>query len=540
MRDRAESLRVFPARHPFVSAAALGSLVAALFARTLWFGYIPLDDVDYVRQVRNAGTLNAASVRWAFASFEQANWHPLTWLSYLLDASLFGISPRAFHATNVALHAAAAAVLFLAFRSLSGAPWRSLLVGALFGIHPLHVESVAWVSERKDVLSGLCFAAMLLAWSRYVRAGGIGRYSLVVALFAFGLLAKPMLVTAPFVLLLLDVWPLGRTSLAPPSCEERERSSVARLFWEKGPLFLLAAASVAVTLVAQGAGGAFSEVAPFADRAENAVVAVAGYLRRAVWPSGLAVFYPYRVGSVSMAALATSAGTILGATAIAVWQLRTRPWIAVGWCWYLGMLVPVLGLVQVGGQAAADRYTYLPLVGIFVVFAWAAGEVASLARHPLRAAAAVGLAPVVALAVATVGQVHRWRDGTALFEHAAAVTEGNWVAHDILGTLALERGERDRAGRHFLESIRLNSQYAEAHFHLGLLFSEEGDPADAVTAFRRATELSPGSPMLHAYLGSALYLAGRRDEAMAQYREALRLDPACARAADGLRAIGAP
>jgi len=535
-----QALRTLPERHAALSALALACLVAGLFARTVRFGYILLDDPDYIQRASLAAGLTADSIHWAFTSFAQANWHPLTWLSYLLDVSLFGFSPGVFHATNVALHAAATAVLFLALRSLTAAPWRSLVVALLFGIHPLHVESVTWISERKDVLSGFFFAAVLLAWSRYQQAGGPLRYVLALFLYALGLLAKPMLVTVPFVLLLLDVWPLGRTSLGPrPEEEGRSPVPLRRLLGEKGPFFALAAASSAITVVAQRAGGAFSDVAPLGDRVLNAIVAVGSYLRRAVWPSSLAVFYPYRVGGTSAEAVAASLAAILAATALAAWELRRRPWLAVGWCWYLGMLVPVLGLLQVGGQAMADRYTYLPLVGIFIAATWAAGEAISALDRWRPAAVALSGAALLALGVTAAVQVNYWRDGVSLFEHTASVTENNWVAQDLLGTIALQAGEREKAARDFLESIRSNPEYADAHFHLGLLLSEMGDPADAVAAYRRAIELSPGIPVFHNNLGNALYLMGRRDDAVAQYREALRLDPTFGLAAENLRALGA-
>jgi tetratricopeptide (TPR) repeat protein len=534
-----EHIRALPARHPVWTASLLAGLIAAAFGKAVAFGYIPLDDPDYVQRAQVAGGLTVDGVRWAFTSFDQANWHPLTWLSYMADVSAFGASPGVFHATNVALHAVACGVLFLALRSLTAAPWRSLLAAVLFGIHPLRVESVAWIAERKDVLSGLLFAGLLLAWSRYARAGGWARYVVVAALLALGLLAKPTVVTAPFVLLLLDVWPLGRTSLAAPADDAAgSPAPLLRLLAEKVPLLALSFAASAVTLVAQGSGGAFSDVVPLHERLMNATVAVGAYLVKAVWPASLAVFYPYRLANVSAPALVASGAAILAVTALAVWQFRKRPWVAIGWCWYLGMLVPVLGIVQVGGQAMADRYTYLPLIGVAIAVAWGIGEAVEAAgRWRIAAIACVGVA-LSALAVVTEVQVSTWRDETALFEHAAAVTDGNWLAHDFLGTVAYKAGKRDEAARHFLESVRMNPDFANAHFHLGLLLSDEGDQVNAVAEYRRAIALFPGNPVFHNNLGNALYFLGRRDEAIGQYREALRLDPAYSVAAENLSAVG--
>jgi tetratricopeptide (TPR) repeat protein len=531
----------FPRNHPGWTAAALAAVTAAAFARTAGFGYVSLDDPGYVLRPEVRAGLGWEGVRWAFTSFDQANWHPLTWLSYLADVSVLGASPGVFHATNVALHAAAAALLFLALRAMTGAAWRSLLVAALFALHPLHVESVAWISERKDVLSGLLFFAFLLAWSRYVRSRRATDYALAAALLALGLLAKPMLVTAPFVLLLLDVWPLGRAGLAGPAgAPGSARVPLARLVGEKLPLLGLAAASSLVTVLAQGHGGAFSEVVPLTERIENAVVAAGSYLWKAAWPHGLVVFYPHRAGQVSGPALAGSAVTLLAVSALAIAQLRRRPWIAVGWCWYLGMLVPVSGLVQVGGQAMADRYTYLPLVGVFVVAAWGAGALAEAAGRWRGATVAAIGAAVLALAVATVVQVSHWRDDASLFGHAAELTEGNWLAHDMLGNVAYAAGRRDEAARQFVAAIRANPGYAVAHFHLGLLLSEAGDQVGAVNAYRTAIRLEPGNPIFHNNLGNALYLLGLREEAAAEYREALRLDPGYRLAAENLRAAGGP
>src|SRR5438093_6101777 len=360
----------------------LGTL--AVFAPALRHGFVNYDDPEYVTEnPRVRAGLSWAGLGWAFAAPHAANWHPLTWLSHMLDAQLFGLAPAGHHASSVLLHAASAALLFGVLEGTTGAPWPSAFVAATFALHPLRVESVAWVSERKDVLAGLCWMLALAAYRRYVRRRGAAAYLLVVAAFVLGLLAKPMVVTLPFVLLLLDVWPL-------------RRPWNVRLLWEKVPLFLLSAAVSALTVVAQRGAGAMAslESLPLGTRIAEAVVAYGAYLEKAFWPTRLAVFYPHR--PLLVAEVATSALVLVVISALALRERRRRPYLLVGWLWYLVVLLPVIGLVKVGEQAMADRFSYLPQIGVLIMVAWAAADAIG-SRVVLTAGAFVALAVCVAL-----------------------------------------------------------------------------------------------------------------------------------------------
>jgi len=362
---RAGPIPAFSRSRVIVLALLLAVGTAAVYLPVRSFDFCGFDDDAYVSEnalVRQG--LTPRGVAWAFTTFRAANWHPLTWLSHMLDVSLFGMEPGAHHLVNVAFHAANAVLLFLVLRGMTGALWGSAAVAALFALHPLHVESVAWIAQRKDVLSAFFFLLMLSAYLRYARSPSRGRLAAVTALFALGLLAKPMLVTAPFVLLLLDFWPLGRFGGAHPDpgtlpAGHPPAVGVRRAVLEKVPLFLLSALSSVVTVVAQSRGGAMvpADALPFGARAANALVACAAYLWKTFWPAGLAVYYPHTKGELPAWKIAGAAALLSALTGIAVREARRRPYLAVGWLWFLGMLVPVIGLVQVGGQAMADRYT---------------------------------------------------------------------------------------------------------------------------------------------------------------------------------------
>ncbi len=537
-------------------AAALAVATAAAFAPLSANDFVNYDDDLYVTnnpEVRRG--LTAEGVRWAFSSDHGANWFPLTRLSWMLDAELFGMDPRAYHGTSLALHLANTLLLFAALRSMTGALWRSALVAGVFGLHPVHVESVAWASARKDVLSGFFFMLVLLAWTRYAR----GRhprlaYAAAALALALGLLAKQVLVTAPFALLLLDAWPLAR--LRDPASGGLDRRRLRRAVVEKLPLLLLALLAGALAARAQQSWGALQglEVVPAALRLSNAVVAYGAYLADAFWPAGLAVFYPY--AAPGPARVAAAAALLLGITAFSLAQRRRRPWLAVGWLFFVGSLLPVIGLVQVGQAARADRYLYLPLIGLALPFSWWLGEWSGRARGP---AVAIGLASLAALGVATSAQLRSWRDSEALFAHALRVTERNHVAHLNLGLALLHARRLDGAGPHLEQAVRLAPSSPMAHGILGELrlrerrwqdaaesfraaldsgrrdaarwraglgqaLYEMGDTETAIASYRAALRARPGAAALHANLGLALAAEGRHGEAIASYREALRLD----------------
>jgi tetratricopeptide (TPR) repeat protein len=533
-------------RRLLAPAAAL-LLLALAFLPALGNGFVDYDDPVYVTEnpavLRGLG---AAGLAWALTDTHAANWHPLTWLSHMLDVTLFGVRPAGHHLTSLVLHAAAAVALLAALAALTGAVWRSAAVAALFLVHPLRVESVAWVSERKDVLSGLLFMLVLLAYERHARRPSGARAAAVAALFALGLAAKPMLVTLPFVLLLLDWWPLGRLRGAGL----RGLAAAAR---EKAPLFALAALASAVTLYAQRAGGAtrLNEAFPLGVRIANAFAAAAGYLGKALWPAHLASFYPHLGRDLPPWQAALSALLLAGVTAAALRWWRRSPWLPAGWLWYLGMLVPVSGVVQVGLQSMADRYTYLPLVGVAIAAVWSVDALTR--RFPRRA---VLLAPAAALllgalALATWRQTGVWKDADTLLANdlevnsggaalrpppadpralaelqaAAAARPDDAAARNALGAALARAGRVDEAVAQFRRALQLAPGSAEAHYNLGLAYDVLGLRESADREYRQTLRLAPGHAPACNNLGVNLALDGRHAEAVAWFERALRLRP---------------
>ncbi len=481
--------------------------VAAVFLPVLSNGFVDYDDELYLTgNPAIAGGLNPAAVRWAMGATHAANWHPLTWLSHLLDVTLFGFEPRGHHLTGLLIHAVAAGLLFLAMEGMTGAWKASLIVALLFGLHPLRVESVAWAAERKDVLAAFCWVATLLIYRRYLARPSAWRLAAVAGGMALGLLAKPMGVTIPFALLLLDWWPLGRIG----SPEGGKWSGTLR---EKIPLILLSIASAAVTFVVQRRWGAVRtfDVYPLAARLENAVVAIVRYLGLMAWPADLAIWYPHPRGGIPAGLVAAAALLATAITFWAVWWRRRAPSLASGWFWYLGTLAPVLGIVQVGGQAMADRYTYIPSIGIAMAVCFGFTAVAGRFRVPAPAVAVAVLTLLAALSVATIRQIGHWRDNIALFEHAVAVTRDNWQAHINLATSLAKAGRFDEAAAHFAEVERLRPRYADSH-RLASPGLPSGMPG-----------MEGGVDLMTARLLAA---QGRIDEAASRYEAVLAARPA--------------
>lgn len=498
-----------------LTAAALVALVFAVYAGVGGHAYLNLDDDVYVTRnpwVRNG--LGWTSVRWAFTTVHEAYWIPLTWLSLMLDCSLFGMNAGAHLLENVALHALDAALLFALLLSLTGATWRSAWVAALFALHPAHVESVAWVSQRKDVLSALFWMLTTLAYVRYARRTSVGRYLPVVLAFALGLLAKPMLVTLPVTLLLLDWWPLAR----------RDRG-VAGLVLEKVPLLALSAAASAVTIFTQGSAGAVPALASIdlGARVANALTNYVLYLGKIFWPWPLAVFYPLAPPDPAFAAGAALLLVVASAAALA--PARRAPYLVVGWLWFLVTLLPVIGLVQVGGQQIADRYTYLPSIGIFVMLAWGAADLGATRRHAAPWLAAAGGATLAAAALLSWQQVSYWRDSVTLFTHAIAVTERNFLAHNNLGEALVAVGRPDEAAAHYFEAVRIHPGYAPARNNVGLVLARQGRYAEAEQEFRAALARSPNSSLIESNLATTRARLGDYADAVAHYERALALDP---------------
>jgi hypothetical protein len=510
-----------PASGGSLAAAALLVLlpILAVYRQAAAFPFIAVDDPLYVAaNPRVLGGLTAGNVAWAFTTFHAGNWHPVTWLSHQLDATLFGPDPSWHHRVNVAIHVLNAELLLLVLRRATGSLWRSALVAVLFGVHPLHVEAVAWVAERKELLAGLFWMLALGAYVGWVRRPSAARFAAVLLFHALGLMSKPMGVTLPFALLLVDRWPLGRME---------SLRDLPRLAAGKAPLFLLSAASCAITVAAQRSVDAVRplDLYPFGTRCLNAVLAGFDYAAAAAWPAGLSIFYPHAAADgLPFPAWRIGVATVFlaAATATAVLQARRRPWLPVGWFWFLGTLVPVIGLVQVGGQAHADRYTYIPLVGLFVAAAWGTAELARDARGR-NILAAGWVAAALALTWAGWRQAGWWRDGVTLFSRAVSVTEGNWFAWNALGWEHGRAGRPARAADCFREAVRIAPRFAEAWTGLGVALAESGDPAGAVDALKRAVALDPESARAWTFLGRAYEATGRTAEARASLDEAARL-----------------
>jgi protein O-mannosyl-transferase len=556
-----------PSDHPAVSdskgagigmCALLALAVLLTFGRTLRHDFVNYDDDQYFYanpQVQHGLTWGGAA--WAFQATYAANWHPLTWLSLMLDVELFGPGPAGPHLTNVLLHAANTVLLFLLLKQMmslrsdksagattpqAGAYWRSALVAALFGLHPLHVESVAWISERKDVLSAFFFMLTLWAWVRYAQsrsrvesrrssAGG-GRlalaprrwtldYCLALFFFALGLMSKPMLVTVPFVLLLLDWWPLQRF----------EVSTLRRLVLEKLPFLALAIASCVVTFAAQHGGETIMSLGhlPPGMRITNGLLSYMRYIGKAFWPAGLAVFYPLPT-QLSMAAVMGAGVGLLGITVAVIWRARREPWLAAGWFWYLGMLVPVIGLVQVGGQSMADRYTYLPFIGLFVMLCWSVPGNWMERRIGLAIICTITIAGLVVGARLAKHQVGYWKDSETLFRHALDVTRNNWLAHYNLGVALEQTGRYEEAIKQYEHVLQIKPDYADAHFNLGGTLARLGRVQEAIGYWEQTLRIKPDYAEAYCDLGTARAQAGKLTEAIQYYEQALRIKPTCGEA----------
>jgi len=540
-----------PDRRVWAVAACLAAAVVALYWRSLANLFVNFDDGDYVYDNAHVKAgLSFDNLRWALTNISHGNWHPLTWLSHMFDAQVFGPDPAGHHLVSVLWHAANSVVLLVLLWRLTGRLWRSAFVAALFAFHPLRVESVAWVAERKDVLSGFFYLCTLGAYAWYTRRpSSWRRYLAVAAMLALALMSKPSAVTAPFLLLLLDYWPLAR----------KERLGV--LLREKIPLFAMAAADSAVTFVSQRQAGAMTAVAvPFPDRLANVVVSYARYLAKIFWPHPLAVMYPYP-RHLSAAAVLACALLLLAITALALRFARQAPYLPVGWFWFLGVLVPMSGIVQVGWQAYADRYTYLPSIGIFVALVWLAADIFE-ARRWRFAAPLAALALLPPLAAATWAQEPYWHDGLTLFQHAVDVTSDNpaaayhlgvdlsdlgrnaeaipllqemirlqpgfYTAYYVLGRTQAAQGDLQPALRNFTEALRRNPNYGDALYARGTLYVQIGDDRAAEPDLRAA--LQSGLPAdrqatVHNYLGVVLGRRGDAPAAMEEFRKAVQLEP---------------
>ncbi len=511
-------------------AAGLCVINVAIYAGVMHHEFIDLDDAAYIYLNPHVSAgFNWHSVVWAFRSGYPSYWHPLTWFSHMLDVRLFGMNAGAHHAVSLLLHMLSTLLLFGALHWMTGKLGRSAFVAALFAAHPLHVESVAWAAERKDVLSTFFWMSTLCAYAWYVRRPRVVRYTAVAALFGLGLMSKPMLVTLPFTLLLLDYWPLGRVAAGGGF-----RDAGPKLMLEKLPLFALSAAASVITFLVTRNEGAMSGLAaiPPLSRIAHATVAYGVYLSKTLWPANLAPFYPYQT-SPPVWTVVASAVVLIGISTLVVRASRARPYLVVGWFWYLGTLVPVIGLVQVGDQAWADRFMYVPLIGLAIIASWGGFDV--LARVSLsKAAPAAAVAIVVALVVVARTQVAYWQDSYSTWTHALAVTVNNPVAENSLGTVLSDQGRLDEAVAHLTKAVGIEPRSLDARINLGLALSRQGRFGDAVVQDRAAVQLNPGFALAHCNLGLALIRTGPSSEAVHELNEALRLDPGNREAREGL------
>jgi tetratricopeptide (TPR) repeat protein len=504
---------------------ALVAITWLVYCQTLHHDFVNYDDEDYVTtnaQVSRGVTLEG--IVWAFTSVHSANWHPLTWISHMVDCQLYGLNAGGHHLTNLLLHALNAILLFFLLRQMTGALWRSAFVAALFAVHPLRVESVAWISERKDVLSGSFFLLTLMAYVRYTRAPNRMRYLLVLFLGACGLMSKPMLVSLPLVLLLLDYWPLNRLpslSLATAG----NRKILGRLLLEKWPLFLFSLASSVVTIIAQR--GAMQPIwrIGFAARLGNSAIAYVEYIRQMFWPKDLAVMYPWYAERLQPSSIALAAA-LLAIIFLAVWLLRRHRYLATGWLWYLIMLVPVIGLLHVGNQSSADRYTYLPLIGLFVAVTWGISEL--MANLPYRRVLFSGLALVVLASLVFLARIQAayWQDGETLWTHALAATTRNIIAEGNLGdALYRFKGKAAEAWVHFEKSLRINRHQPEVLSSVGVFYLESGRIDKARAHFEEALAIEPNFADAHYNLGNLYLQLAAPQEALTHYQRALETKP---------------
>jgi Tfp pilus assembly protein PilF len=505
----------------------LVALIAFIYAPVRLFDFVTLDDPKYVSQNPHVlAGLTWQSVSWAFTSRWASYWIPFTWLSYLVEVQIFGVHAGVQHVTNVLLHAVDALLLFTWLRRATGALGRSALVAALFAVHPLHVESVAWITERKDVLSTCFLLLALLAYTAWVRRPSRARYLAVCLLFLAGLLSKPMLVTLPFMLLLCDVWPLARVPLDIRTRDARVRWWA--LVWEKWPLVAIAAGASFIAYRMQDLGGATvpNDLFPLALRAANAVVSYVLYLGQTIWPARLYVLYPYPL-SIPAWQTAGAIGVMVLVTIVAVRYVASQPYFAMGWFWYVGTLVPVIGFVQVGLQPRADRFTYVPLIGLFIALVWGAATVAARWRVPRPILVAAGVLVTLAFTVVARQQVESWRDAVALWTHAVALTPPADAAQAQfeLGTALMGQGRRREAITHFTEAIRAKPDFSGAHGALGIALVQEGRKAEGQAEYEETLRLDPGIPEIQNNLGALLASDGKFAEALPHFQEAVRLKP---------------
>lgn len=519
----------------------IATVTVAVYWPVLHNGFIDFDDDVYV--TANTAVQQGLTVKgfiWAFTTFHAGNWHPLTWLSHMLDVELFDLNPMGHHATSLLLHTINSLLLCALLHRLTGFLWRSMFVAMLFALHPLHVESVAWVAERKDVLSTLFWFLTMGAYVWYAGKPGLKRYFPVAVFFALGLLAKQMLVTLPVILLLMDYWPLKRLI---PSQGEHETKPVGKMFLliEKLPLFAMSAISSLVILRAHASAKALfnTDGGSLLLHSGNAFLSYVKYIRYMFWPADLTFFYPFEPSAITAVKVAGAVVILAVLTGVVMMQGKQRPYLLFGWFWYLITLLPVIGFVRVGGQALADRYTYIPLIGLFIILAWGGAEAAGKWRRGNPALAGTAVIVIVIFSVLTVKQIRYWQTSYTLFDHALSVDGRNWLAHNNMGILYAQQNRNDEAIFHFQESVRLNPKGIMGFRNLGNAYQTIGRNAEAIEALRQAVWLDPSDAESHFRLGLAYLLGGNSDFAQQEYRQLLRLNESYANMLlDSIRILG--
>ena len=518
-----------------VSLVLIG-LVWIVFGQTLGHRFVNFDDGAYV--YRNSEVLhgfNASGIKWAFTHAVAANWHPLTILSHMLDCQLYGVTPAGHHFTNVLLHSVAAVLLFFLLLWMTGALWRSAFVAAIFAVHPLHVESVAWIAERKDVLSAIFFMLALAGYVFYARRPSFLRYLIVLIFSACGLMAKPMLVTLPFLLLLLDYWPLGRFDWLDDSAGSRfEKRSWKQLLLEKLPLLALSAAASAATIVTQEQSINLIHEMSLPARIGNAFVSLVIYLRQSFWPHDLAVFYPYPDNGFPVWEIVGAIAFIAAVSVAAFFWRSSKPYFFTGWFWFVGMMVPVIGIVQVGIQAHADRYNYLPQIGLGLIVAWATADFFGSQRYQQVVLTALSLVTIGALAWTARFQTSLWYDSQSLWEHALAVAPDNSLAREHLSDAYLEKGRIDDSVSQAREAVKLQPNSADSNGVLGAALARTAHLDEALTYLRNAERLNPKVARVHYNIGNVLLQQGEIDDAIANYEAELRIQPGFAEGQNNL------
>lgn len=531
-------------RYHICASVFLILITLAVYWQVRHHEFVNYDDNEYVTEnhiVRKGFTID--SVLWAFTTGRNANWNPVTWLSHMLDYQLYGLNPGGHHVTNVIIHLVNTLLLFVIFRYMTGKFWKSFFVAAFFAVHPLAVDSVAWIAERKGVLSAFFFILTLGAYAFYCKHPGMKRYITVIIFFALGLMAKPILVTLPFVLLLSDYWPLKRFSSGQSvtvfdsylrkSVKGTNKGFVILPFViEKIPLFLLSIASSVVTFIVQREGGAVKsfDIYPLSIRMDNALVSYMRYIGKIFWPHNLAVYYPHPGESLPVWQIVGAAIVLLTVTGFMVWKVRQYPYLFVGWFWYLGILIPVIGLVQVGSHAMADRYTYIPIIGILIMIVWGIPDIIKKRRHRDNVLAFITGVLLLASAVQSWFQVRCWHDSGSLFEHALQVTSGNYVAYTSLGSFFAERGRLTEAIPQFTEAIRIKPTYYLAHNNLGAALIRQGNLDEGIIHLTEALKINPHISIAHNNLGAAYAARGELDKAVEHYQEVLQREPGMAKA----------